>query len=102
MSLTWYTILMEETAQEEAKQRGKIHQFLKQAGHEVETVEPTTADSPLPTRADLENNVGDIVEDVLTGGAKSRGTQSKNFLQKQLEKLRRQKNQDEEILEKAA
>ncbi len=89
---------MEETAQIEEELKQRIHQSVKEAGHDVETVSATTSETPLSfSKEDVENAVGDVVEDIFTGGPKSRETPSKNFLQKKWELLTKKKNQDEEV-----
>ena len=94
---------MEETAQNEKEVKQRIHQSLQEAGHNVDNIEATTAETPLSfTKEDVENAVGDFVEDAFTGGPKSRGTESKNFLQRKWELLNKRKNQNEEVREKAA
>lgn len=93
---------MEDSARVEDEKKQKIHAYLRQAGHEVETVEPNTHETPFPlTKEFLDvggSVVGGFIKDI-AGGSSIRTTQSKNPFQLWKERLFSKKRPNEEIRE---
>lgn len=92
---------MEETAQTEDEQRQKIHYQVQQAGHNVESVEPTTAETPLQIAGEGIEVVGEVaggIKQGLFGGSLGKTTQSRKLLQMLKEKLLRKGKPDKEVI----
>lgn len=83
MDLLRYTYAMEDSAQVENEKKQKIHEHLREAGHEVETVEPMSPETPFPETPEILEAGGEIVKGVfqdLADGSNIRTTDNQRLV----------------------
>lgn len=73
---------MEDSARVEDEKKQKIREHLREAGHEVESVEPMRSETPFPETPEILEAGGEVIKGVfqdLTGGSNIRTTDNQGL-----------------------